>query len=354
VRPDRVAAAALLQAEWAFVLENEHIVAPAEIRSLVDSKETGCRFCLPTQVLGKLADPKVDALCLQRGDGSGGRWDPRSFAVAVIVPWNRENQNVLGPSGDPYVSNPLRRPRLDEGLNQLSDPIGWGRLQDLMAEIEARNDPAFTANLLRQVLAAVRDRLKELTFVYNLPQRVSLRQAEELTSAFLAESSGGDRGLAVAAALFETIGRRLGIYQEVRRGAINAADAATNASADLECIGKDGGIALAVEVKERLITEADVETALGKARAYSVTEFLLCTEGVAPSEKAAVDRLFTRAWASGTNLYRTTIIELMHAIFPILGEGGIRDFTVEVGAQLDRFSTQPRHRKAWKNLLDGL
>jgi hypothetical protein len=135
---------------------------------------------------------------------------------------------------------------------------------------------------------------------------------------------------------------------------INAADAAMNASADLECVGKDGAIALAVEVKERLINEADVETALSKARAYSVTECLLCTQGVGPSEQAAIDRLFMRGWASGTNLYRATIIELMRAIFPILGEVGIRDFTVAVGAQQDRFSTQPRHRKAWKDLLDGL
>jgi hypothetical protein len=88
---------------------------------LVSSEQTAIRFCLPTQLLGKLAGPGLDAMCLQRGDGQSGRWDPRGFAARVVVPWNRTNQNVLGPSGDPYVSNPLRRPRVDDGLTQMSD-----------------------------------------------------------------------------------------------------------------------------------------------------------------------------------------------------------------------------------------
>ncbi|MBK8456500.1 MAG: restriction endonuclease, SacI family [Phyllobacteriaceae bacterium] len=68
----------------------------SQIASLVNSEQTAIRFCLPTQLLGKLTEPSLDALCLQRGDGADGRWDPRSFASAVIVPWNRASQNVLG------------------------------------------------------------------------------------------------------------------------------------------------------------------------------------------------------------------------------------------------------------------
>jgi hypothetical protein len=44
----------------------------------------------------------------------------------------------------------------------------------------------------------------------------------------------------------------------------------------------------------------------------------------------------------------------MRGVLPLIGEGGIREFVVQVGAQLDKFSTQPRHRKAWKSLLDKL
>lgn len=72
------------------------------------------------------------------------------------------------------------------------------------------------------------------------------------------------------------------------------------------------------------------------------------------AEQDAVARTFASAWASGTNLYHLTIRELMRGVLPLLGESGIRGFIVQVGTQLDKFSTQPGHRKAWKSLLDKL
>jgi hypothetical protein len=320
----------------------------------VNSNQTAIRFCLPTQLLGKITEPVLDVMCLQRGDGAAGRWDPRGFCVAVIVPWNQSNQSVLGPSGDPYVSNPLRRPRIDFGLDQMSDPGQWEKLRDILSEVQSRDDTKFAEDVFVQVLSAIRDRLRDLNFVYILPPRISFKQADDLVKAFLSERSGGDRGLAVAAALFTAIGRRLGIYQQVKRGVINAADTATNSAGDLECIGPNGDIVLVVEVKERRIGDADVQIAIAKAREFSIREFLLCTEGIRSGDQADVEKSFANAWASGTNLYHATIGELMVGALPILGESGIRQFIAEVGSQLDRFSTQPRHRKAWKALLDGL
>jgi hypothetical protein len=352
--PDRERARAILADQWTHVLSNDKSESSDEIKALVNSNQTAIRFCLPTQLLGKIVEPALDVMCLQRGDGAAGRWDPRGFSVAVIVPWNRTNQNVLGPSGDPYVSNPLRRPRVDYGLDQMSDPEQWERLRDVFMEVQLSDDPKFTEDVFIQVLSAIRDRLRELTFVYVLPPRISFKQADDLVKAFLTERSGGDRGLAVAAALFTAIGRRLGIYQQVKRGVINAADAATNSAGDLECIGPNGDIVLVVEVKERRIGDADVQIAVSKARLFSIRELLLCTEGIQLSDQTAVEKSFANAWASGTNLYHATIGELMVGALPILGESGIHVFTAEIGSQLDHFSTQPRHRKAWKSLLDGL
>ncbi|HUB16627.1 MAG TPA: restriction endonuclease, SacI family [Acetobacteraceae bacterium] len=321
---------------------------------MINSEQTAIRFCLPTQLLGKLIDPALDAMCLQRGSGEGGRWDPRGFAARVIVPWNRENQSVLGPSGDPYVSNPLRRPRVDAGLDQMSDREQWEKLCAVLRDVEETNKPEHTERVLIRVLGVIRDRLRDLTFIYIVPQRVSITQADELVREFLAEGSGGDRGLAVVAALFETFRERLGLYQEIRRNVINAADAATNSAGDLECIGTDGRVVLAVEVKERRIGDDDVHSAIAKAREFVIRELLLCTEGTVHGEQDAVAKTFTSAWASGTNIYHLTIHELMRGVLPLLGEGGIRGFVVEVGTQLDKFSTQPRHRKTWKSLLDRL
>lgn len=339
---------------WRSVLDDETTGAPPHIGDLVNSGQTAIRFCLPTQLSGEITEPDLDALCLQRGDGSKGRWDPRGFAAQVVVPWNRDNQNVLGKSGDPYVSNPLRRPRVDHGLDQMADRDQWERLCGVLRDVETRGDPIYTQLVLLQVLAAIRDRLRDLTFVYLVPQRVSLGQAESLVETFLSEKSGGDRGLAVAASLFEAVRGRLGIYKEVRRNVVNAADAVTNSAGDLECVGPDGDIALAVEVKERRIGDADVHGAIAKAREFGVRELLLCTGGIAANEQEAVAKTFANAWASGTNLYHATIGDLMRGVLPLLGEVGIRDFVAQIGSQLDRFSTQPKHRKAWKALLDAL
>jgi hypothetical protein len=354
VRPERETAKKILERLWDLVVNDDKLVTTSDVLDLIDSNQTSLRFCLPTQLLGKLADPSLDAMCLQRGDRLDGQWDPRSFATHVIVPWNRRNQNVLGRSADPYVSNPLRRPRVDHGLAQMADREQWENLCSLLRAVEEAADPQYTEQILVQVLAAVRDRLRNLTFEYNVPLRISLNQVELIISRFLEEGSGGDRGLAVVAGLFDAFREYLGIYKEVRRGAINAADAATDSVGDLECIGPTGDIILAVEVKERQINAADVQAAVAKARKFSVRELFFCSHGVIASEVSDVDELFGRVWASGTNLYNVTILDFLHSTLPLLGESGIRGFVSLVGSQLDRFSTQPRHRQAWKNLLDSL
>ena len=81
VAPDRHLASEQLSKDWKFVLDNENTISSEAIKKLVGSDQAAIRFCLPTQILGKLVDPSLDALCLQRGDGSSGRWDPRGFAT---------------------------------------------------------------------------------------------------------------------------------------------------------------------------------------------------------------------------------------------------------------------------------
>jgi hypothetical protein len=352
--PDRDRAKEILHELWETVLDDDSLNASDAIRSLINHNQVSIRFCLPTQLLGKLTEPSLDVLSLQKGKGQPGQWDPRGFATQTIVPWNRKNQSVLGASGDPYVSNPLRRPRLDYGLDQMADREGWDSLCSVLNEIETTNAPAHTKNVLVEALAAIRDRLRELTFVYVLPDRLSLEQAAQLAENFLSERSGGDRGLAVAAAIFETIRERLGYYKEIRRGVVNAADAATKSAGDLECVDRNDRIIVAVEVKERPLGLDDIQSALTKARQAGVKELIFCAHGVVEKEAAPVEAAIAGAWASGTSIYCIAIGGFLRNILPLLGEQGIKSFVANVGKQLDQFNTQPRHRKAWKNLLDGL
>ncbi len=302
--PDRSKARLLLDTEWSSILLADDTETTQEINNLVNSKYVSVRYCLITQLLGKLVAPELDILCLQKREGAPGQWDPRGFSTDVIVPWIQANQNVLGRSDDPYVSKPLRRPRLDQEMDRLSGRSQWESLCKILAGIQCGNDPLESLRVFRMVLSAIRNRLRDLTFNYAVPQRISLHQVERLVESFLAERSGGDRGLAVAAALFQTLGEKYHIYTGVRRNVINASDTATNAPADLECIGSSGETILAVEVKERTIGDADVRIAVEKARTYSVREFLFCTEGIQTGQQMAIELSFASAWASGTNIYQ--------------------------------------------------
>lgn len=353
--PDSDIARQLLNDLWLAVLAEEDYDLDPVIDALIESSSVSIRFSLPTQLLGKLADSKVDSRCLQKGDGSHeSMWDPRGFATKVIVPWVSENQNVLGTSTDPYVSKPLRKPRLEADPGNVKNKEDWKSLYAVLDEVETNNSEDFTRERLLQTLRSVRRKLTESIFEYFVPERISLDQTQSLVNAFLAEGSGGDRGLSVAAALFETFGKFFGLYSEVRREVINASDSSTGLTADIECIDDEGNLKLAIEVKERNLTLTDVRSAILKARQSEIREFLFNSPRTNAAEQSEIDELFERTWASGTNLYRLSIDELIHVGLTLTGEDGRKDFLKNVGDQLNRYNTQPTNRQRWKILLESI
>ena len=353
--PDPESARELLDELWEIVTQEESGEVNQEIARLVGSGFVSIRYCLPTQLLGKLTDPKLDCLCLQKGSGdSDSQWDPRSFSNKVIVPWSAENQSVLGTSPDPYVSKPLRKARLEENPQNVKGKEEWVLLYRVLDEVERQDSQEYTRLLMLETLRSIHGKFAELVFEYFVPERVSIEQTEKLIGEFLSEGSGGDRGLSVAAALFETFGKYFGIYEEVKRHAINASDQSTGMAADIECIGGDGKPKLAIEVKERNVTLADVRSAVLKARQASLRELLFNAPDANPPEKEEIADLFARTWASGTNLYRLSIDELIRVGLSLTGEFGRKDFLENVGKQLDEYGTQPSNRKRWKELLEEI
>lgn len=205
-----------------------------------------------------------------------------------------------------------------------------------------------------QTLRSIHKKLSELVFKYYVPERISIDQTEKLISTFLSEASGGDRGLSVAAALFQTFGKYFQIYKEVKRHLINAPDQSTGLSGDIECIGEDGKLRLVIEVKERNLTLTDVRSAILKAQKVSLQELLFNSPGANPPETEEIMDLISKTWTTGTNLYRLSIQELIRVGLSLTGEAGRKDFLENVGKQLDTYNTQPRNRKRWKELLEEI
>lgn len=355
ISPDSAKASKRLHDLWKFVLSKSDRKIDPKIDKLVNSDYVAIRFCLPTQLLGKLTDPELDCLCLQKGTGKDrSAWDPRSFATKVIVPWVAENQYVLGTSADPYVSKPLRKAQIEANPGNVKGKDQWELLYSVLKEVEDKNSEQFTEQKLLQALFSIHNKIAALSFEYYIPERISIEQTISLVNEFLSEGSGGDRGLSVAAALFETFGKFFNLYKEVRRHVINASDQSTGLVADIECIGENGELKLAIEVKERNLTLTDVRGAIFKARKVSLKELLFNSPDTEISDESEISDLIERTWASGTNLYRLSIKELIKVGLSLTGEEGRKDFISNIGMQLDKNNTQPKNRMRWKILLETI
>ena len=114
--------AELLDRRWNFLskkLESEAFVEPlseehSRIKRLIVESLTGriksYHYVLPTQLLAKCVDPKLDCHSLQTAYNKRGSFDARTIAHGVLVPFDQSNHRVLGGSAEPYVNNPLRYP----------------------------------------------------------------------------------------------------------------------------------------------------------------------------------------------------------------------------------------------------
>jgi len=327
------------------------------IRASVSHSQVAYRFCLPVQLLGKLTDPKLDCLRLQKRKGDKNDvtgWDARSLASKVVAPFNRRQENILGTSADPYVGNPMRIPRMTRDDKSKKDVIGWNTLVGVLEQVESRGDPVFTEAVFREVLLEMFRRQKSLRFLYSLPPRISLEGCLSLARHFLEEKSGGDRGLALCGAVFDAIGIHFGLYAKVERARINASDEATGQAADLECVSEEGKVVLAVEVKERTLTLTDVEGTLRKCRQREIKDIFFATPGVRGDEKVALDGRIARAFAEGQNVYVFDFFDFSRSVLALGGEPIRTTFLQKVGEHLNLWNTQPAHRQAWKRLLESL
>jgi hypothetical protein len=327
------------------------------LHNSVNHRQVTYRFCLLIQLLGKLTNPTIDCLRLQKKKGDPGDvtgWDARSLGRKVVAPFNRKQENVLGTSSDPYVGNPMRIPRMFRGDTSKKNVAGWNALIDVLERVEQKADPGFTEAVFRQVLIEMLRRQQALRFAYPVPPRISLETAIALATAFLGEKSGGDRGQALCAALFDAIGIHFGLYERVQRAAINASDRATGQAADLECIDPSGKVVLAVEVKERSLTLTDLEGTLHKCRQLDVKDIFFTTNGVKTEDRTSIDDRISSAFASGQNVYVFHFLDFARSILAIGGEPIRHTFLSRIGENLDNWNIQPRHRQAWKALLEGV
>ncbi|MGH2505668.1 MAG: restriction endonuclease, SacI family, partial [Ktedonobacterales bacterium] len=192
--------AQVMQAAAAGPLEDalEDTLLRHAVRVAMTSATKTYRYVLPTQLCAKLADDALDCRSIQKNSGYPGSFDARSLCDAVIVPFDRNNNGVLGGSPEPYVNNPLRVPAIAaQHTPAMKDKQTWDALIVVLGAVEGRQDPVFTAEVFRQTLIEIHRRLADVAVLYPAPPRVSLERCIQVTRTFLDESSGGARPQAV-------------------------------------------------------------------------------------------------------------------------------------------------------------
>ncbi len=341
---------------WQEALADTSTEIDDDIDELITCSVVSIRYALLTQLLGKLSDPARHTLSIQRGEPAtaeaAGRWDARSFCQANVVPWVGETSQVLGTSPDPYVNNPLRRPRLDAGYEPRRDRALWDKLTETLALVQERNDPEYTETQLQLCLASLTRQYNALVVQFDVPQRISLDAAASIVTRYLQEPSGGERPQIIVAALMRAIGQRFNLFDRIDRQGINEADAATDSPGDVICYQHDEPV-LSIEVKDRTVTLDDVDMAILKARRSGITELLFATVTFQTDDSDVTQRT-EREFSLGTNVYQLQIEVLIRALLAIAGEASRVEFLTLVGEELNDQVTQPAHKLAWQELLRNI
>jgi len=288
---------------------------------------------------------------LQKGADVEGSFEPRSVCKKTIVPFERTHlDGALGGAPDPYVNNPVRVPLLTKADRaSKSDPEMWDKLCDVAEAVES-NDEEFAKDAFRQVLLEIYRKLGSTEIKYDVPLRASLPQVVGVMEQFSLEKSGGDRPLALTAALFQMVGKHFKLFDpQVKRGKITATDKALRQVADIECSDSAGKVVIAIEVKDRTVTVSDLEEKLRTSREQGIREVFFVS-GRGTRETEGVPERAAKEFAAGQNLYVFTLMELARPILALAGEEARRDFLIFVGQQLDAHS-DTKHRLAWRKVL---
>lgn len=350
---DEQAARRWLAAQWERVLAARESEPDPVLDRLVNSKIMSLRYALITQILGKIADPGRSLLCVQKAAGIAGAWDARSFCKKVVVPWVQANDGVLGRSTDPYVSNPLRRERLEREMPKVKGK-DWDALVALLESLE-NVEPGELQAVFGRCLAAVARLLADQSLDYPVPVSLSLARLQKALDAFLQEKSGGLRPMAVTAALMRVLGKGFNLFERVETQGVNEADVAKGVPGDVMCYAADASGVIAIEVKDRKINLQDVQASLKKAQDAKLRfdSFLFIAPKADIAEKKDIEEVLERVRQGGMEVNHIELIDLVASNVVLLGEKWRPQLLLEIGKELDSCA-ELSHRRAWQSILASL
>jgi hypothetical protein len=114
-------------------------------------------------------------------------------------------------------------------------------------------------------------------------------------------------------------------------------------------------VVLAVEVKDKELTVAQIENKIQNARSKKIANLLFVAQkGVLANEHPGLPQLLEAKFAVGQNAYVFDLKQLLGVVLALMPEGARPEFLQMVGHQLDEYRSDLRHRRAWRELLGAI
>ena len=337
---------------WSEIETNYEVMAIDErLSKLLRSNSVSHRFATVTQIVGHYFDRGRNPLVMQSSAAEPGAWDARSYCANVIVPWLRQHESPLGTSPDPYVNNPLRRPLI------VAAPTGvrphtlqlWQALHGVLGETSRNSEKA--SEQLRQCLAILRRLVDEQDNPLTLPPLISPQSTLRIVDEFLAVRSGGDRGLAIVWAAFETFFKNALGLARIERAAINSADASSGRFGDVNCYDVNDELVLSVEVKERSLSLADATDSFAKLVYDNRFRFLFSVPALEHVDASAISAAAISEFKKGVTVHFAGPAELLRVGLLIGEPESASLFLRAVEESLTRYNNQPSNRQAWREIV---
>lgn len=359
---DKKRAERVLQSEWNYVLKypdkdfldsSRYAEQIRQIKLVVHGKQLTYKYILLTAVLAKAVNPNIHYRALQQGSKLRGSYDARSLCHSVIVPFEKSHGERFGGSNEPFLNRPARYREFDLS-NRDRNRKAQRRLHSLLekCQVYSAKDKTLPKAILRQVLKemnSVEPRIRDFKIP---PAKISLQAATGIVDEFLATSGGGERLVAVSAAVFAGMCQTYSDRWQVKPYPVNWPDKFAKTAGDIEFY-LDGKIVKAVESKDKPISVSDVRHSLRKARRHHITEYIILNgAGIVERDKLGVKQLIEAQLKKGINLYLLDVPKQFHPYLMYLGEKGRRTFLIKVGDYLNKIKATSDNKEAWQRLID--
>lgn len=299
------------------------------------------RYALLTQSVAVYICPNIDVLALQAGAPTASERvaiDARSLCKKAVVPFERNRlSGILGGSNDPYVSKPLRRPRIEPDAPAIRNREAWNALYRVLAYVDAGTAPETPKERARAVLQTALFLLKEHLQRHIEPPAelddvaIPLSRLMELVQAFVEETSElGARPQYTVYALLSAFNQLSNVYGEIRLTKATEADQARDRFGDVEIYDKSGNLKLIIAVtaalsREKLAAEVTKLRARGRP---SQADLLILASQISPD---VAEEAVNVVYQSLADFMRTLILAVdadirsrfVRAVYTVLREEGV-------------------------------